>query len=362
MSDTDDLVKLSFFTNIGKAIASATSLEETLREVMDQIGKIFAPSYWSLLLRNPSTGELTFRIVIGSGVEALQGRKLPKGTGIAGWIAESGQDVIIEDVSRDSRFDSSMDELTDFTTKSIIGVPLKSRNRVFGVIELINKLDGTSFSPLELNLLKTIADFAAIAIEKAYYVRALKRVASVDPLTGLYNRRSFRRFLEREIERSKRSKAPFTLMMVDVDGFKAINDTYGHVAGDNILKELASVLQSTTRKADLVCRYGGDEFIVIMPNLRMSEAERVRDRITRNIGERNREASIRIAATFGLHESDGVDTDDVVQFVDEELYRKKQERVEQNIENIDENLSDFLRQESGDTDSDDSDSSDDRPG
>ena len=115
---------------------------------MEQIGVVFAPAYWSLLLRNASTGDLKFAVVIGSGVEKLKGQALRRGTGIAGWMAESGHDVIIEDVTKDDRFDSSMDQMTDFTTKSIIGIALKTRDKVFGVIELINKLDGSRFAPL----------------------------------------------------------------------------------------------------------------------------------------------------------------------------------------------------------------------
>ena len=342
MPDTDDLVKLSFFSNIGKAITSARSLTETLEQVMEQIGLVFAPTYWSLLLKNPATGDLKFTIVIGSGVEKLKGQVLPKGTGIAGWIAETGNDVIIEDVSKDNRFDSTMDKLTSFKTESIIGVPLKSRDKVFGLIELINKLDGSHFTPLDLNLLKTIADFAAIAIEKAYYVKALKRVASVDSLTGLYNRRSFQKFLDREIERAKRTNDRFTLMMLDVDRFKEINDTFGHLAGDRVLTEIARILQSNLRKADLICRFGGDEFIVIMPDVGLSEAEYAKERITASLAERNRSTTIGIELSIGLHEGDGSESDDVLQFVDQDLYDNKEKNLDQGVGLVEQHIDEFL--------------------
>ncbi len=345
MSGTDDLVKLSYFSGIGKAISLASTLRETLEEVMQQIGNIFAPTYWSLLLKVPSTGDLRFTVVIGSGVEALRGRILPKGTGVAGWIAETGKEVIIEDVSRDSRFNSNMDELTDFTTESIIGVPLTSRSRVFGVIELINKLDGTPFTAFDLTLLKTIADFAAIGIEKAYYVQALKRVASIDPLSGLYNRRAFHRFMEREIERSKRTGASLAVMMIDIDRFKAINDTYGHTAGDEVLKECAELLQQCLRKADLICRYGGDEFIVVMPEISREGAEHARDRILADLKDRNEKAGIRFDVSIGLHESKGTDMDEIIQFVDKDLYENKTRGVERNIDRVDQHVNEFVTDE-----------------
>ena len=345
MPETDDLVKLSFFANIGKAITSARSLTETLEQVMEQIGLVFAPTYWSLLLKNHATGDLKFTVVIGSGVEKLKGQVLPKGTGIAGWIAETGNDVIIEDVSKDSRFDSAMDKLTNFKTESIIGVPLKSRDKVFGLIELINKLDGSHFTPLDLNLLKTIADFAAIAIEKAYYFKALKRVASIDSLTGLYNRRSFQRFLDREIERAKRSDNVFTVMMLDVDRFKEINDSYGHLAGDRVLAEIAGILQSNLRKADLICRFGGDEFIVIMPDVGLSEAKYAKERITASLAERNRNAPVEIEMSIGLHQGEGSETDEILQFVDEDLYDNKEKSFDRGVTLVEQHLDEFLESE-----------------
>ncbi len=342
MSDSEELVKLSFFTNVGKAISTASTLKETLSEVMKQIGEVFAPAYWSLLLRIPSTGELRFAIVIGSGVEELEGRILPKGHGVAGWIAENGEALIIEDVSKDKRFDSSMDELTQFETKSIIGVPLKSGSKVFGVIELINKLDGMPFDMFELSILRTIADFAAIAIEKAYYVRALKRIASIDALTGLYNRRAFQQFLDREIERSKRSGENLAIMMIDVDGFKGINDTYGHVAGDEVLKDVGSILQQGLRKTDVVCRYGGDEFIVIMPGISEEGAQHAKGRIRRRLDKHNEKSAISIGLSIGIHVGSGTDSDTILKFVDKDLYGDKALSVERNIDNLGENLTDML--------------------
>src|SRR6056297_3628137 len=178
----DDLVRLSFFTEIGKSITSAKDLDAIFQKIMKHIGNIFAPANWSLFLKDPKTGDLCFRIVVGGNVENLQGTFIPRGKGIVGWIAEKGQPLIVEDVSKDSRFDHTIDTKTNFETKSIIGVPLLSNERVFGVIELINKVNGDNFTPFDLNLLRTIADFAAIAIEKNYYLQSLKRIAHIDSL------------------------------------------------------------------------------------------------------------------------------------------------------------------------------------
>lgn len=342
----EDLVRLSFFVEVGKAITSARTLDQTLREVMNQIGNIFAPLNWSLLLRDSKTGDLKFSVVIGKNADKIQGQVLPSGRGIAGWIASYGQAVIVEDVKDDPRFDSSIDEITGFKTQSIIGVPLKSGKRVFGVIELVNKMDGRPFTPFELKVLSTIADFAAIAIEKAYYFKALKKLATVDPLTGVANRRTFERTLEKEVERCRRYGSPLSMLMIDVDGFKNINDKYGHAAGDEVLKALADILTQNLRKADTVCRYGGDEFVILMPNTSEQMAERARTRILKHMDYYNDlETELPFNISIGRYTAGPEDAAEVFHHLDMDLYRQKDKKIEQRIENIEELLEDFLHED-----------------
>ena len=341
----NDLVKLSFFTGIGKAISSARTIRETLEAVMDQVGKIFAPSYWSLLLRNPKSGDLTFSIAVGSGVEQLKGMVIPKGQGIVGWIAEHGEALIIEDVSRDPRFSPEIDKVTRFQTKSIIGVPLKNNGKVFGVIELINKLDGVAFSPLELSLLSTIADFAAIAIEKAYYFKALKRIAVIDQLTGLNNRRSFISYFEKESDRSRRTGRNFSIMMVDLDGFKKINDRYGHAEGDKVLIRVANLFKTYLRTADFACRYGGDEFAVLMPETGRTEAENLKERVLEQLNKENEVSEIQVGLSIGIHESAGEDLEKIMHMADTRMYREKNRKIEQSVGDLAEHLSELTESE-----------------
>ncbi len=337
----DDLVKLSFFAEIGKDIASAHTLRETLNAVMERIGQIFAPLNWSLMLKNPRTGKLRFEIVIGSGVELLQGKELPGDSGIAGWILTNGRSLIVPDVSVDSRFDTSMDELTGFRTKSIIGVPLKSNDKVFGVIELVNKLDGEAFSALELKILQTIADFTAIAVEKHYYLAALRKIAMVDGLTGVHNRRSYDAALEREKARTERTNTPFTVILVDVDRFKAINDEFGHAVGDEVLKRLARILEASVRKVDHVCRIGGDEFSIILPETDRQAADAVQDRIKRNLEADNASADPQICLSIGCGEFAGSE-DDPTDEADRQMYRDKARRFEFNAEDLPLNVGELL--------------------
>ncbi|MFH1138448.1 MAG: sensor domain-containing diguanylate cyclase [Pseudomonadota bacterium] len=344
---TDDLVRLSFFVEMGKSIMKAKTIEETLQEIVQRIGEIFSPLNWSILLKCPQTGDLTFTVVVGQNADKLKGLRLPRNEGVAGWIAETGQPVIVECVAKDSRFSPRVDSFTGFRTKSIIGAPLTSNNKVFGVIELINKLNGQSFTPYDLKILTTIADFAAIAIEKAYYFRALKRMAATDSLTGARNRGAFERAYYREIEMCRRYSMPLSFLMVDVDNFKVINDTYGHPAGDAVLRNLVELLTSCVRKVDVVFRYGGDEFVVLMPNTSKTQANEVRDRILKRIEYQNSlnpETPYRVS--IGLHSVEpGGESADALEQLDTDLYLQKDRKFSKNIEKMEEHLEEMLHEE-----------------
>ncbi len=185
----------SFFIELGKPLAKARTVKETLNIVMYQVGKIFEPVNWSLLLKDIKRNEMIFSVVVGEQKKQLQGTRLPMGKGIVGRIMETGHSIIVTDVARDDRFCPMIDESTGFQTRSIIGVPLKTDEKIFGVIELINKITGENFTAMELTVLEAIAEYAAIAIERCYYHHTLKNMALMDPVTGLKNRIRYRCFL-----------------------------------------------------------------------------------------------------------------------------------------------------------------------
>ncbi len=313
---------------------------------MDKIGAMFAPLNWSLLLKDKRTGQLYFKIVVGVSADKLKGKRVPKGKGIANWIAESGQSVIIEDVKKDSRFNDYFDKLTGFETKSIIGVPLKTENTVFGVIELVNKLNGNNFTPYELNILRTIADFTAIAIGRVYYYRALKRIATIDPLTRIGNRRVFERVFSKEVARCKRYGGEVSLLMIDINDFKDINDQFGHSAGDIVLKNFARILRQSVRKVDVIARYGGDEFVVLMPNTPKDKAEKVKQRILTKIEKYNKSGEVLpFRVSIGLHAAGPESVEDLLLDADMDLYRQKSRKEEINYEDISEYIEDFIAEE-----------------
>jgi diguanylate cyclase (GGDEF)-like protein len=323
--DLDGLVKLSFFADIGKAIIAESSIRGVLDRVMEHIGLYFAPCNWSLLLHDAESDQLVFKLAVGQSADKLKGMRIPSREGIAGWVMQHRAPLIVEDVDSDPRFSGHVDEVSGFNTESIIAVPLVTGNTAFGVIELINRLDHSRFTAFDLNVLSTIADFAAIAIEKAYYLQAARRLAMTDPLTGALNRRGLERAVERETERCRRYGGEIAVIMGDVDDFKAINDSRGHLAGDEVLKAISKALRRTVREIDTVARIGGDEFLVLMPNTSKAEAENARTRISEALEEashRCRGGSFSFA--MGLHVASDLDFSDILRESDKDLYRHKE--------------------------------------
>jgi two-component system cell cycle response regulator len=274
--------KDSFFIELGKPLSKTKTIKETIKVVMYQVGKIFQPVNWSLLLKDSKSDNLIFSVVIGKNKGKLQGRRLPKGEGIAGHIFNTGDPLIVQDVSRDKRFSHRADKHTGFTTNSIIGVPLKTDKTIFGVIELINKTGGDRFTEDDLKVLLTIAEYAAIAIERSYYYQALQKMAFYDPLTGLKNNNHLNNTLHERMDLFDLSKKPSSMMFINVINFVTINEENGYKSGDQVLVALAKILKKSARKIELIYRYQADKFIVLMPQTQVKDAEIIKKRITIN--------------------------------------------------------------------------------
>ncbi|MEJ2199598.1 MAG: sensor domain-containing diguanylate cyclase, partial [Desulfuromonadaceae bacterium] len=251
---------------IGKALTSSLSLDEIYGVVMDKVSQLLQPDSWSLLIVNEKTKELDFVITVSPRAEKLEKIRLKLGEGIAGWVAEHCEPLVVPDVRQDARFSSLVDEAIGFETRSVICVPLRHHSRALGVIQLINSLEQYSFSEKDLNILVTIADFAAIAIENARLMNRINQLTITDDLTGLHNDRHFQKLLKYEFERARRYQKQLSMVFIDLDHFKQVNDTYGHLTGSQLLREVGQVVRENSRQVDHAARYGGDEFVILLPS------------------------------------------------------------------------------------------------
>src|SRR5437660_770308 len=203
--------ELTIFHDVAKALTSSLNLDSILQTIMEKMAEYFRPDTWSLLMVDEEKDELYFAIAVGAAAEVLSKARLKVGEGIAGWVAKHGQALIVPDVYSDPRFAKRIDEMTKLETRSIICVPLRSKLRVLGVIQLVN-VHMENFTDQETFFLQSLCDYAAIAIENARSVEKIQELTITDDCTGLYNARHLHRTLETEVYRSSRFGYEFTVL------------------------------------------------------------------------------------------------------------------------------------------------------
>lgn len=322
--------ELEALIQIGQALTSTLEYRDFLEKMMEEAGRLLGAKRWSLLLLDEATGELRFEIAASEAAERLKGFRLPRGEGIAGWVALHGEPLLIPDVQQDPRFTRQVDEAVHFTTRSIICVPVKCREKVYGVMQLVNSLTEGSFDEADLRILSTIADFAAIAMENARQFERIRQLLITDDLTGLYNCRHFHDLLDYEIDRSRRYDTDLCLVFIDLDHFKNVNDTYGHLAGSRLLAEIGGLLRENVRKADLAARYGGDEFVLLLPSTGKMGALTVAANLRRAIREHRCQGDdgrrFGVTASFGIaaFPADAQDKESLLRVADQKMYQVKE--------------------------------------
>ena len=320
--------ELSIFHQVGKALTSTLDLQEVLTLIMGKISELLKPSTWSLLLIDEKKKELHFQIVIGKNSTKIKDVRIRIGQGLVGWVAQTGEVAIINDVSGDPRFAPEIDGIIHPHIKSIVCVPLKSKERTLGVIELINCFEGT-FPNEDLSMLTSMADYAAIAIENAMYVKRIQELTITDDCTNLYNSRYFNYMIDAELSRSKRYNYDFALIFFDLDRFKLVNDTHGHLCGSRLLREIGDLIKQHLRDIDTAYRYGGDEFIILLPQTCKENALVVAKRLCGLFNQTSidleKNVTVKITASFGVaaFPVDAASKVELVRLADQAMYRVK---------------------------------------
>jgi diguanylate cyclase (GGDEF)-like protein len=265
---------------------------------------------------------------VGEKSEALKDVRLKVGEGIAGWVAKHGEPVISDDVDHDPRFSRRADEATKMETRSLIAVPLRSRLRVLGVIQLVN-VDRAQFRDQEIFFLRALCDYAAIAIENARWVEKIQELTITDDCTGLFNARHLYKTLETEVYRSARFAYEFSVLFIDLDHFKQVNDTHGHLIGSKLLAEIGYLVKAQLRLIDFAFRYGGDEFVVLLPQTGKDQAlvvaKRLQEAMRASTFCRDEGLNLNVRASIGLatYPHDARDAHDVIRQADEMMYLVK---------------------------------------
>ncbi|MFH1619934.1 MAG: GGDEF domain-containing protein [bacterium] len=254
------------------------------------------------------------RLISGSPCDALEN-----------WSMQRNVPLLVQDLANDKRFSGAAKPGGE---KSVMVIPLRVLQRTAGFIRL-SSMEAGLFQGEDLRTADLLATLAALSMENSYLYSRIQELAIRDGLTGLFTHRAFQQHLQEEVLRSGRSQVPFSMIMCDIDHFKRYNDTFGHQAGDAVLKMVSAVLVKNTREVDFVARYGGEEFAVILPAFKPDMASAAAEQIRRDmenepfVFEGNR---TNVTMSFGVagYPKDAITASQLVRFADERLYRAKE--------------------------------------
>ena len=322
------LYNISILYNISQAVNFIDDLKRLLQVILSKAIDTLEAEKGSLMLYDYSQNSLQVRVVYGlqdkkveEGINngIIQCSKIKAGEGVAGTVFLERKPIITNLGSSDPRF-IVKDILTN--THSLLCVPLIAKGEAIGVINITNKKQGKLFNQKDLEFMTSLANQAAIAIDNA----KLYELATKDGLTKLYIYRHFYTLLENEIRRCARYKRDMSILMLDIDDFKNVNDTYGHLIGDQILREISRVITDTIRKIDIPARYGGEEFVIILPETAKEDAIIIAERLRKNIAkisvDANDSTKVSPSASIGVaqYPYDGVDPKSLISAADIPLY------------------------------------------
>ncbi len=318
--------KLKLLIEINTYITNSLDKEEILKRILNQIKQLLKCESSSILLVDEELSRLKFAYLSKDEEgEKLSDTSLKMGEGIAGTVWGNGTPVLINDAQNDPRFSKIADKKSETKTNSLIAVPLTVKGEIIGVIEAINKSCG-DFSIFDLEILQYISTQSAIAIKNA----DLYDMATRDGMTKLFIHKYFKERLLGEWKRASRFDHNLSLVMFDIDHFKSFNDTYGHQAGDKVLKEVARIIEENCRAIDIPCRYGGEEFSVILPETSKDEAmifmERIREKIEQ-MRVNYKDITLKLTISGGLAtipKLSPADIDEFIEMSDSALYYSKE--------------------------------------
>ncbi|MBI4549369.1 MAG: sensor domain-containing diguanylate cyclase [Candidatus Omnitrophica bacterium] len=321
---------LSVLYDVSKAMNFMNDLKKTLLLILDKSRSAVNAQKGSIMLLNKETQLLEVKVVRGIDPLAekkindgeMECTKIRLGEGVAGKVAETVQYMVVEDTRKDDRFKKS----DASNVQNIVCLPLVADNECIGVMNISNKVSGEKFTDEDVSLLLTLAGQVAVTINNAN----LYHLAITDGLTQLFINRYFRQKLHDEILRCKRYKHPVSLILTDIDHFKKFNDTYGHQQGDAVLATTAKIYKKIVRDTDIPCRYGGEEFAVILPETDAKGAALAAERLRKEVeafdypGLKGEKLKVTISLGVASFPDHGDDVEGLIEKADIALYACKE--------------------------------------
>jgi len=321
--------QLSFFIDVGKALTSTLEVKKVINIIMEKAQKLIRCESWALLLVDEICQELHLELAKGVKRRRIKDLRIKLGDGAAGWVAKRGKPLMLANLQKEQRFNGGSDFALHPNPKSILCVPIVNKKKTIGVLEMINKLDRQPFESKDLDLLLKLVDQAAIAIERSSLYQKMADLAITDDLTKLFNFRYLEQFLGNEIRRCQRYGLKVSLIFMDLDYFKVVNDTHGHLMGSQVLIEVGKILLDSLRNVDIVARYGGDEFVAVLPATDVETAFQITQRIHERFHKyeflKKEGILMQLTASFGIagFPQHAKDEKGLIRLADHAMYKAK---------------------------------------
>jgi diguanylate cyclase (GGDEF)-like protein len=326
----DKAWELAFFINTAKALTSTLDLDKVLDVILERARRLIPSERWALFLVDETEGRRELRphraLPQGRGRDA---RPVPWGVGPSGWVAQHASPLLIQDPRL-----ALPTGLRNWTRsgprlRSLLAIPIVNKRKTLGVLELVSRLDGRPFDVADRDMLLQLMGQAAIAIERSQLYHRKEELAIRDDLTKLFNFRHLDQVLHNEIRRCIRYGSVLSAIFLDLDYFKVVNDRYGHLLGSRVLVEVAELLIRNLRDVDIISRYGGDEFVVVLPETGLRTTFAITKRLHRAFHRHEflsaEGLNVHLTASFGLagFPDHARNKKDLIRLADQAMYEAK---------------------------------------
>jgi len=323
---------LAVFHDVARALTQTLELEEVLLIIMQKMTNFFSPERWTMLMVDEQAQELYYPIAAGENSESLKDLRIRMGDGLAGYVALTGTTLIVPDVSLDTQWGGFARAHPELNIQSIACIPITSGSKTLGVIQLFNsKLD--MMSEYSQSFIRMLCDYAAIAIQNARSVKLIHELTITDDCTSLFNARHLYTMLDEQLAVSAaNNRYQFSLLFVDLDHFKEVNDTHGHLVGSRLLAEVGSLMKRVLGPENYCFRYGGDEFVALLPGMDKKTAVTATMQLWQQLRETRllsgQGLNLLLHGSFGLatFPEDGANVQAIIRAADTQMYAAKTTR------------------------------------
>jgi diguanylate cyclase (GGDEF)-like protein len=309
--------QLAFLNNVSRTAISSDDPVHMLGQIVGEIQKNFSFDHIGVGLLDYGTKEIEMKAEAGATAHVV-GRRIPLGTGILGRVARTGERALVQHALPGNLTGILPD------SRAILCIPITYGESLLGILNIESRSEN-AFLPQDVLILNTLADLLATALHNAFVFQKLQQQSITDGLTGIKTRRFFWEALSAEWKRASRSGRPFSVVLIDLDKFKGVNDTMGHFEGDLVLARVGRLLEQKSRQSNVVARYGGDEFIVLMPETGAEQAQVLAERLRQWLASDPMLSEHRITGSFGVASfpMHGFSIEDIIRVADAGMYVSK---------------------------------------